>query len=163
MIGKRDFTRVRRFPGNHTPGMSFVLRATRTVERLPAPIFALLLLAVAFAGAGGRGVQGLVTYAFLLGDWLLVALLPRFGRSHGPAQPQTLVLAVLRAPFALLPGQVALAAQSVGTCLVAYAFWFEPHEVRVTHERLRSPKLGPGPPLRILHFGDLHAERVTRR
>jgi len=104
-----------------------------------------------------------VTYAFMLGDWLLVALLPRFGRSHGPAQPQTLALAVLRAPFALLPGPVALAAQSVGTCLVAYAFWFEPHEVRVTHERLRSPKLGPGPPLRILHFGDLHAERVTRR
>jgi len=33
----------------------------------------------------------------------------------------------------------------------------------VTHERLRSAKLGPEPPLKLLHFGDLHMERISPR
>jgi predicted MPP superfamily phosphohydrolase len=54
--------------------------------------------------------------------------------------------------------------QALGTLLVIYGFWIEPHRLRLTRQDLSSPKLRPGPPLRVLHLGDLHAEiGVTRR
>src|SRR5262249_15564142 len=39
----------------------------------------------------------------------------------------------------------------------------EPHRIGITRERLRTPKLAPGAPLRIAHLSDLHVERNTGR
>jgi predicted MPP superfamily phosphohydrolase len=47
--------------------------------------------------------------------------------------------------------------------LVIYGFWIEPGRLTVTRQTLRSTKLKPGAPLRILHLGDLHVEHVTQR
>lgn len=161
---KRDFSRLQHFPGTHGNQFDLVLRFLDQIEALPAPVFAGLLLGLAALPTLGQWAWTLGLWAFLLADWALLAALPRAGKSFGPAKPPALMLAVLRLPFALLPWPFAPAAQLIGTALVVYAFWIEPHRLTVTRQTLRSPKLAPGaPPLRLLHLGDLHIERVTQR
>lgn len=162
-LRRRDFSRRRRFPGTGTPGMDWARETAERLQRIPPPIFFALLLGVAWLGAAGRPDRAGATFFFVLGDWLLLSLLPRFGRSFGAAQPQALALALARAPFGLLPLPWLIAAQSAGTLLAVYGLWFEPHRLGVTRLELRSAKLGPGRSLRILHFGDLHMERSTTR
>jgi predicted MPP superfamily phosphohydrolase len=69
----------------------------------------------------------------------------------------------MRLPFALLPLPYALVMQIIGTLLVVYGFWVEPHRLGVTRQTLRTPKLRAGQPLRVLHLGDLHAEIAQTR
>lgn len=161
---KRDFSHLQHFPGTHGNQFDLVLRFMDQIEALPGPAFAALLLALALLPTLGRWPLSLGLWAFLLGDWALLAGLPRAGKSFGPAKPPALMLAVARLPFALLPWPLALAAQAAGTALVIYGFWVEPHRLTVTRQSLRSAKLtAGGPPLRLLHLGDLHIERVTQR
>lgn len=160
---KRDFTAARHFPGVGTPGGNLVVRTARRIEHLPAPLFALGIAALAAAGARGRIGWAAGLFAFMLGDWLLVALLPRFARSFGPVQPQVLELAVLRAAFGLLPLPWAIALQFAGTAFAFVALWIEPHRLQLTRQRLSSSKLDDRVTLRMLQFGDLHIERVTGR
>jgi predicted MPP superfamily phosphohydrolase len=163
-LQKPDFSHRQHFPGTHGHPFDVVLRVARTIQRLPVPVFAGLLLVLALAPTLGRWLLTLGLWAFCLADWALVAALPRAGKSYGPAKPPVLLLAILRAPFALLPWPWALAAQLTGTGLVLYGFWIEPHRVQLTREALHSPKLNPAaPPLRLLHLGDLHVERITDR
>ncbi|MBI5830497.1 MAG: metallophosphoesterase, partial [Chloroflexi bacterium] len=93
--------------------------------------------------------------------------LPRAGKSFGPAQPPALALALMRAPLAslllLFSPPAAWAAQALGTMLVIYGFWIEPHRLTLTRQSLRSPKLKPHAPLKVLHLGDIHMERFTDR
>jgi len=159
-----DFSHRRNFPGTHGNPFDLVLRLARRIQRLPIPVFAAGLLALAVVPTFGRWLLTLGLWAFYLADWALIAALPRAGRSYGPAKPPTLVLAALRMPFALLPWPWAVAAQLAGTALVVYGFWVEPHRVQLTRQALHSPKLDPvAPPLRLLHLGDLHVERITDR
>src|SRR5213593_4439359 len=68
-------------------------RAVEAPERLPAPLFALLLGLLAYAGARARWPWALGLWSFMVGDWVLITLLPRFGKSYGPRQSGTFVLA----------------------------------------------------------------------
>ncbi len=161
-----DFSGRKSFPGLQGNRFEILLRAADFVQALPAPIFALLLLTLAALPGLARGscLLGAVLWLFLLGDWALLAGLPRLGQSFGPAKPPVLILAFLRLPFALLPLPYALLPQAIGTALVIYGFWVEPQRLGVTRQALRSPKLRAGRPLRVLHLGDLHAEiGLTRR
>ena len=159
-IDKRDFSHRNNFPGTHGNSFDVVLRITDIIERLPGPVFALLLLVPAvLIGLIHRSWWAAVgLWLFSLGDWVLLAALSRFGRSFGPAKPPTLLLAALRAAPALLPLTLAAVAEAVGTMFVIYGFWIEPLRLDVTQQQLRSPKLAAGRPLRVLHLGDLHAE-----
>ena len=105
----------------------------------------------------------MILFAFYVGDWILLELLPRTGTSFGPAKPPVFMLAILRVPLALLPTPWWIVAEGVGTLLVIYAFWIEPHRLSVTYQSLKSSKLGFETPLRVLHLGDIHVERLTRR
>lgn len=159
-----DFSHRRSFPGTHGNPFDVILRVARIIQSWPWPVFAAVLLGLALAPTFGRWPLTLGLYAFFLGDWALVAALPRAGKSFGPAQPPVLLLALLRVPFALLPWPWALATQITGTVLVIYSFWIEPHQVHLTRQALHSPKLNlAAPPLRLLHLGDLHVERITDR
>ncbi|MBL8058733.1 MAG: metallophosphoesterase [Anaerolineales bacterium] len=161
---KRDFSHLQHFPGTHGNQFDVILRFMDQVEALPGLVFALILFALALLPTFGQWPLSLGLWAFLLGDWALLAGLPRARKSFGPAKPPVLMLAVLRLPFALLPWPWALAAQAAGTLLVLYSFWVEPHRLTITRQALRSAKLAPGgTPLRLLHLGDLHIERVTQR
>lgn len=93
----------------------------------------------------------------------MLAGLPKAGRSFGPAKPPTLLLAVLRLPLAVFPLPWSLLTQTLSSLLVAYGFWIEPQSLQLTRQSFTSQKLKPGRPLRILHLGDLHVERLTTR
>jgi predicted MPP superfamily phosphohydrolase len=165
-IAKRDFSHVKNFPGTNGNSFDVVLHVADLIEGLPGPLFALVLLIppllVALLHRSWWWLLGL--WLFNLADWTLLACLPRIGRSYGPAKPPAVLLAVLRFFPSLLPLPLAVAAQVLGTLLVIYAFWIEPLGLELTHQRLTSPKLPPGPPLRVLHLADLHAEiQLTAR
>jgi uncharacterized protein len=158
-----DFTKVRNFPGTLDNDFDIVLRRFDDLEKITYPLFALLLFILAIPPTFGNWAWTAGLWAFYLGDWVLLALLPRFQKSFGPAKPPTLILAILRMLFAFLPFPAAVILQVIGTLLVGYGFWIEPHKIRVSHQKLTSPKLLPGRPVRMLHLGDLHVERITGR
>ncbi len=163
-LSPSDFRNRRYFPGTHGNPFDLVLRVARTIQALPRPVFAVLLAGLALLAARGQWLLAGGLFAFYLGDWALIAALPRAQKSFGPAKPPSLLLALLRAPFALLPVPLALAAQAIGTGLVVYGFWIEPGRVALTRQSLHSPKWkADGLPLRVLHLGDLHVERLTDR
>ena len=160
---ERDFNRRRHFPG--TTGNSFdtLLHAAVVIEKTPALLYALGLLVLSLVPRPLDWPLVLVRWAFSLGDWGLVAALPHYQKSFGPAKPSVLVLSLLRTLVALFPPVVSLPLQVVGTLLVVYGFWIEPHHLGLTKQSLRTDKLKPGEAIRILHIGDLHVERITRR
>lgn len=163
-ILKRDFTHLTHFPGTHGNRFDVLLRLADRIEQLPGVVFAVGLLVLAALPTFGNWEWTAGLWLFLLVDWALLAALPRARKSFGPAKPPALVLALLRLPFALLPQPFAILTQAIGTALVVYGFWIEPHRLTVTRQSLHSPKLKPeAPPLRLLHLGDLHIERVTQR
>jgi hypothetical protein len=160
----RDFSGRHSFPGTVTSAFDWIVRFADTIDRLPAPIFAGVLLALALVPTRLNLPLAFSLWAFFCADWLLILALPLAGKSFGPAQPPTLLLAVMRLiPAALFPVPWLWLAQAFGTTLVVYAFWIEPHHIRLTRQKLASPKLKTAPLLRVLHLGDLHIERITAR
>ncbi len=163
METKADFTKVRHFPGTVGNPFDIFLHKFVELERIPGIIFAVILFGWAVLVTGAVLPVSMVMWGFFLLDWLLLALLPKAGRSFGPAKPIVLILMVLRSIFLLLPPVFDLAIQVIGTLLVLYGFWYEPHRLTVTHERLATAKLPKGTKIRVLHLGDLHIERITGR
>lgn len=159
----RDFSQLEKFPGNAGNNFDFFLDAANFINRLPAPVFALILGALAVVAARFDWVQAAALFLLFVGDWLLLAFLPRAGKSFGPGKPPTFLLALCRVPFALLPFPWWILVEWIGTGLVVYSFWIEPHRLTLTHQVLKSPKLGFMRPLRILHLADIHVERLTNR
>lgn len=159
----RDFSKRTKFPGNSGNNFDLLFKPIDATEGLIAPFFALLLLGIAFVAARFDWVTALILFAFFVGDWLLLSMLPRTGRSFGPSKPPVFLLALFRVPFVFLPSPWWIVAELIGTALVIYGFWIEPHRLTLTNETLNSPKLGFSTPLRILHLADIHVERITLR
>lgn len=158
-----DFSKRRNFPGRLDNDFDIILRRVDDLEKIPDLLFAGLLFLIAIPPMFGQWGWTAGLWVFFLVDWLLLSLLPRLGRSYGHAKPPTLILAVMRMLFAFLPLPIAVALQGVGTLLVVDGFWIEPFRLTVTRQSLRSPRLKPGHPVRVLHLGDLHVERITQR
>jgi hypothetical protein len=159
----RDFRQRSFFPGTNGNPFDVVLHRFADVEHIPPILFAVLLGLLALLPYPGQWVIKAVFWLFCLGDWALLAGLPHFNRSYGPAKPPVLLLAVFRLIPALLPPIVSLPIEFFGTVLVIYGFWIEPQRLTITHQQFRSPKFHPTTPLRILHISDLHIERLTER
>jgi uncharacterized protein len=166
-MNRPDFSKRQRFPGTHGGAFDVVLRAADAVERIPRALFAVLLWGVALvpriAHTPWSWPEALLLWGVFLADGALLRALPKAGKSFGPAQPPTLLLALFRLPFAFLPSPWLWVFQGLGTLLVLYAFWVEPHTLRVTRQSLRSSKLPVGSRVRVLHLADLHIERITDR
>jgi uncharacterized protein len=144
-------------------GFDRIVHATDGIEKINSVLFLCILLILAILSARGQWIYGLILWFFMLSDWLLVSLLPRFRRSFGPAKPPTFLLAVMRSIIGLLPLEIALVLQFTGILLVIYGFYCEPFCLRVTHQKLTSPKIKSTGTLKLMHLGDLHIERITRR
>ncbi len=162
-MDRPDFSQRKRFPGTYGGPFDALIRIAERVERVPWPVFALLLLVLAALPSRGDWTHTAILYLFFLADWALILGLPQAGRSFGPAKPPALLMALLRIPFAYLPMPWFLISQASGTFLALYAYWVEPARLELTRQSLKSAKLPPGPPLRILHIADLHLERTTAR
>ena len=159
-----DFSNRRSFPGTRDNAFDVILRKQEHVQNIPDLWFAGVLFVLALIPGWGNWLWAFALWLFFLGDWALLAWLPRAGKSFGPPKVPVVMLAIPRIIFAFLPLPVALALQITGTLLVIYGFWMEPHTIRVSHQQLVSPKLDPkAPPVRVLHLSDLHVERLTER
>lgn len=158
----RDFRQRKTFPGTVGGPFEILVTSGNLVENLPHFIFLPLLFLLAVAPNLSSWSRALGLFAFYLVDWALIALLPRLEISYGPSKPQALLLAILRLPFAFLPDLWFWGVQILGTGLVVYGFWVEPQWLSVDRQSLKSEKLVRGRALRILHFGDLHMERMRR-
>lgn len=150
-----------------------VLVLTNNLQRYPSWIFVALM--VMFAGIVDLAWvdTSIVPALYLLAaafNWVLLWLLPRLGRSYGPDRPVALALAALMLVLVLPPGLLR-APDWIGaglllsiTLLAFYATYIEPFNLRVTREVLRTPHFdAAAPPLRLLHIGDIHIERISPR
>ncbi len=159
----QDFSKNQNFPGTANNELDVILHRFEEIQRIPSLLFGFLLLAVAFFISRLNWQFALALWGFFLSDWLLLDLLPRFGKSYGPAKPTIVLLAFARSLISLLPGSISFPLQILGTGLVIYGFWIEPHTIRVTRQFLSTNKLKPETRFRVLHLGDLHIERITQR
>ena len=163
IMERKDFSKRKSFPGTTGNRFDVILHFADIIQKIPLPIFAAILLGLAIFPGRGKWYLVLGLWIFQLSDWVLLASLSYAGKSFGPAKPSVLILATARIVVAFFPLWIAIPAEVIGTGLVFYGFWIEPHAIRLTHQILKSPKLGKMPPLRIMHLGDLHVERVTQR
>ena len=122
-----DFSKRHSFPG--TTGNSFdnLLHAFILIERIPLIVYVLILLILSLIPRPTDFLLVAIRWFFSLGDLALVAGLPKYGKSFGPTKPPVLILSLLRTLVALLPLVVSLPLQVMGTFLVIYGFWIEPH------------------------------------
>jgi predicted MPP superfamily phosphohydrolase len=160
-----DFSEREHFPGTITSHFDGLVRLGDIVEGLPLLIFLGVLFLLALLPTR-LDLAAVVLWLFMVVDYVLLAALPRAGKSFGPAKPPTLILAVLRLVPAVIPSPWNWMAQALGTGLVVYGFWVEPYSIRVTRQTLQTTKWRREPdmpPLRVLHLGDLHVERITGR
>lgn len=159
----QDFSKRKTFPGNTGNNFDLVFKPIDAAQYLVAPLFAMLLLALAFLACRFDPVSTVILFAFYVGDWVLISLLPRAGKSFGPPKPPVFLLALVRGVFALLPYPWWIVVELIGTALVFYGFWIEPHRLSFTRQTLHSLKLGFKRPLRVMHLADIHVERITNR
>lgn len=166
--------------------LHYLFAAGDKIARLPAPVFALSLTALCVSAARiwmatthslalGCGVgAGLAT--FMISDWMMLAWLPRAGRSFGPVGPTLIVLAIARwalfAATAWIPSTLELPYWTAALAVIGNlaltgnvldSLWAEPFRLDVTRVEIESPRLAGRPPIRVLHLSDLHIERITAR
>ena len=175
------------YPGTEGGPFHKILLMFNAIDRIPPILFGISLALVAVGSALTLRSLGIppttawsgavMLVAAFVGDWLLLAALPRANRSFGPVLPPLALLAALRTlvgvalcltPLAgISPAGAALLAglaQFFGTFLVYRGFWLEPLTLTLTHHSIPSAKLATAVrPLRLLHLADIHMERLTAR
>jgi len=159
----RDFSHRRFFPGTTGNSFDVILHRYEKLAQIPDLVFASLLFLIAVIPTAPRWGLTLMLWGFFLIDWFLLAYLPKKGKSYGSAKPPVILLAVLRLIPLLFPIPVTVVLELIGTLLVIYGFWIEPHRIRLTRQVLHTSKWKAKRPLRLLHIGDLHVERLTSR
>jgi uncharacterized protein len=169
-IQPRTFEHVKFFPGCAGNPFDWFLHSLEKLEKLPALLLILCLAGLTLLGSLPRSIQwatlplmAKILPVFFITDWVLISLLPETHSSFGPIKVTVLMLACLRVPFAWLPFPWNLGFEMIGTLLVIYGFYLEPFRVEVHREVLITSKFSKGESLRVLHLGDLHLERTTRR
>ena len=161
---KQDFSKQAFFPGTIGNPFDRILRFTEDIEKLPGFVFLISLGLIAFLVNLQNLTNAILFLLFFLGDWLLISLLPQRGRSFGPAKPPALILAFMRTFFFLIiPGPAKLIIQGIGTLLVIYGFWIEPHQIKISKQNLKTDKIGKGNRFTFVHLSDLHLEKTTAR
>ena len=156
-------TGQKHLPGNSGNPFDTLIHVANKINRLHPLIFAVILVILAMLSTRFHWIYSLEIFLFMGVDWLLIGFLPIARKSFGPTRPTVLALALFRALFAFLPMQNSMIYQGIGTQLVLYGFWFEPHQLTLTKQTLYSDKVKFTKPLKVMHLGDLHIERLTAR
>jgi predicted MPP superfamily phosphohydrolase len=111
-----------------------------------------------------------ITFLTMALNWLLLWLLPITNRSYGPDRPSALALAVLTVLMIVIlqifnvPLGLVIIPCGLMVAGVYYTTYLEPFRLGLTPQRLNIPQWQADvPPLRLLHIGDLHIERITQR
>lgn len=162
-LPKVDFSDRTIFPGSIGNNFDKVIRGFELVQRIPAPLFLVLLFGIAYFASRFDLKWAVLLWIFFLSDWLLLLYLPISHRTFGPVQPPVLMLAICRSIFWLLPFPLAFTAEITGIILVVYGFWFEPVHLTTTRLTYHLCGFSPERPLRVMHISDLHVERFSLR
>ncbi len=164
MIQAKDFSKRENFPGRSGNMFDIALHSAMELENIPAGLFFLFLVGISLFGYYINGLNCLILVVFFIFDWISISLLPKYRRSYGPIKPQVLLLAVFRLlPVLFTVPTIWIYLELLGCILQIYAFWIEPYQIKVSHERIETHKLSTGSIFRILHIGDLHLERHSIR
>ncbi len=164
MIQAKDFSDRENFPGLTGNLFDVILHRAMDIEKIPAGIFAILLLAISLLGQPVNGWYCLGLMGFIVFDWFSLSKLSGRKRSFGPVKPQVFLLALFRViPVIFFMPVVWIPLEIIGCLLQVYAFWIEPYRIKLTTEKFITDKLSPGTSLRLLHVGDLHLERLSVR
>lgn len=158
-----DFSSRKSFPGEVGNPLDRILHLLEKVDKIPHFFFLVILAFLALAGAWFDVLKTTIIFCFMALDWVLLFLLPRLGLSFGPSKPPVLILAIFRAVMGFLPSSILFILQAVGTAALVYGFFIEPFHIKVTRQTLKTKKYKGQQPLRLLHLGDLHVERITKR
>jgi hypothetical protein len=157
-----------------------LLVTSNRLQRIPALWIAAMLLVFALLTFGIASLFrptavavwiAVVTGALSLFDWFSLWALPRAGRSFGPDRPSGLALGAVRAVVMMvlsvlifIPLWALLLISALITLTALYATWVEPFNLGVTWQTYRHEGWSAeNKPLRLLHIGDLHVERLTHR
>ncbi|MDZ4765702.1 MAG: hypothetical protein SGI73_14220 [Chloroflexota bacterium] len=155
-----------------------ILVATNRLQDIPdRQVFASMAFnaAAVFLLWSSRGLEQALPVAglTLLGSvagWMIVNELPRANLSFGPDKPSALALSVLIALIALMGSALGVDSFAVAIpislvlALAFYATHMEPFRLGVSEEALTVKGWdAAAPPVKLLHIGDIHVERVTPR
>ena len=160
---KQDFSKLSSFPGRDGNPLDKILHYTEELERIPFLLFFLFLGFLSFIPNFHNLLNALYLLLFFLGDWLLLSQLPKQEKSFGPAKPPVLILAILRIIFSFIPGPTKWILQFIGSLLVIYGFWIEPHKIKVSFQTFRTGKLKKDNHFTMMHLSDLHLEKTSKR
>lgn len=161
-IQAKDFSNRAFFPGTEDHPFHTLNTLDRYAGKIPAILYPFLFGGLVYLLTHGV-IRSIAFTGFILGDLLILVLLPKFKVSFGPPTLPMLFLAFFRFPFMVifrLP--MALGFQIAGTLMVIYGFIIEPQYPKV--ERYKVAKAIPGESgrLKIVHLSDLHMEYLTQ-
>ena len=134
-------TQKRQTPGVEGSSLELLVTGGERVQKIPSLFFGMILFGIAWIPTWLAGLDVITLWGYFLLDWSLMAALPKLEMSFGPAKPPTLLLALLRIPFVILPSPWVWGLQTLGTLLVIYAFFIEPQRLVVTQQTLHTTKL----------------------
>lgn len=148
-----------------------------SLQAIPAwLIAAAVIFDAAIAGVCwlGHGIESAAIAAgavliFGFVNWWFLRRLVTTKRSFGPDKPSALALGAVGAIITAVLGFVGLPLILVPLLLIAltlvayYATWIEPFRIGVTRQQYIAKAWTVCMPLRLLHVGDIHVERITDR
>ncbi len=161
-IPAKDFSNRAYFPGTEDHPFHALNRLDRYAGKIPAILYPFLFGGLVYLLTHGV-TRSIAFTGFILGDLLILALLPKLKISFGPPTLPMLFLALFRFPFMVifrLP--IALGFQIAGTLMVIYGFIIEPQYPKVERYRVAKPIPGESGILKIVHLSDLHMEYLTQ-
>ena len=152
-----------RLPGVDGNPFDIILKKLFLIQNIPDIIFLAMIFLISYIFNFNYFNKGLYLALFIIGDWILVSLLPIFRLSYGPPKPVTFLLLVFRCFFSVLPLFPFLVIQTIGTLLVVYGFFVEPQQIEVNYQRKKIFLNTLSKPFKILHISDLHIELKSKR
>lgn len=161
-IPAKDFSNRAYFPGTEDHPFHALNTLDQYAGKIPAILYPFLFGGLAYLLTQDT-TRSIAFTGFILGDLLILALLPKLKVSFGPPTLPMLFLAIFRFPFMVifrLP--VALGFQIAGTLMVIYGFVIEPQYPKVSNYKVGKSVSGAGGVIKIVHLSDLHMEYLTQ-
>lgn len=157
--------------------MHRILVLTDGLQALPnrlvaaALVFDVVVVGACWLGHGVESAAVAAASVLVFGaiNWWFLRRLVTTGRSFGPDKPSVLALGAVGAIVAAVFGLIGLPPILVPVLLLAltmlayYATWIEPFKIGVTKQEYVAKAWTVCMPLRLLHIGDIHIERITDR
>ncbi len=162
-IQPKPLMQRRDYPGVKDNRFDKILHFEDRIMRIPLIVFWIIAALISWIVSEFELRQALILMAFFAADYVLLLGLPVLKISFGPVKPVWFMLALLRSLFWLVPAPINLWLELLGTVLILYVFYYEPQQLRLSRFTLENPKVPAGTQLKVLHLGDLHMERPTRR